>query len=86
MFNNNAKVYTFKLVTYSLVVCCTSAQTLLLVQTHKYTVMCALGFTMSIFQLMFEFFVIGKSVFPDVYTVAIFDLPKLILWKYVRLI
>jgi len=35
---------------------------------------------------MFEFFVIGKSVFPDVYTVAIFDLPKLILWKYVRLI
>lgn len=53
VFNNIAKIYTFKLVAYSLVVC--SAQTLLLVQTHKYTGMCALGFTMSIFQLMIEF-------------------------------
>lgn len=77
VFNNTAKVYTFKLVTYNLVVCCTSAQTLLLVQTQIYRYVCT-----GVYHVHISVYV---QIFCDsVYTVAIFDLLKLILWKYVH--
>lgn len=85
--SNIAQVHTFKLVTYSLVACCTSAQALLLMQTHKYTGMCALGFyhvhVSAYVRILWLAKLMSSDVFLDVCAVANVDLLQL-QYKYIQ--